>query len=127
MGFRRACARQKSASIDILVEVGPMDAPSRVDEAPVSPLLVRAVRESRVDLHRNAYRLAVFEIYVETLVDDAHVFHAVPRIEIRRLRYRGGIGLAWHDVGIWRSGLIPNVPLNLVGRTNFLRAGRGKV
>ena len=66
-----------------------MDAPSRADEVPVRPLLVRAVCESRVCLHRNAYRLAVFEIYVQTLVDDAHVFHTVPRIQIRRLHYEG--------------------------------------
>jgi hypothetical protein len=62
-----------------------MDAPSRTSGVPVRTLLVRAVRESRVDLDRNAYRLAVFEIYTETLVDDAHVFYAVSRIEIRRL------------------------------------------
>ena len=74
-----------------------MDAPSGAGGVPVRPLLVRAVCESRVDLDRNAYRLAVFEIYTETLVDNANVFHAVPRIEIRRLHYRGSIELVWHD------------------------------
>ena len=63
-------------------------------------LLFGAVRESRVDLHRDAYRLAIFEIYVKTFVDDAHVFHAVPRIEIGRFHYRRAIGLAWHGVRI---------------------------
>ena len=28
LGLRRACARQKGESIDVLVEIGPMDAPS---------------------------------------------------------------------------------------------------
>jgi hypothetical protein len=62
-----------------------MDALSRTSGVPVHTLLVCAVRESRVDLDRNAYCLAIFEIYTETLVDDAHVFYAVPMIEIRRL------------------------------------------
>lgn len=78
-----------------------MDAPSRTSGMPVRPLLVRAVRESRVDLDRNAYRLPVFEIYAETFIDNAHVFHAVPRIEIRRLHYRRAIGLVWHDGRTW--------------------------
>jgi hypothetical protein len=66
-------------------------------------LLVRAVRESRVDLDRDAYRLTVFEIYAKTFVDEAHVFHAVPRIEIRRLHDRRAVGLAWHDVSTWEE------------------------
>ena len=81
-----------------------MDAPSGANGMPVRPLLVRAVRESRVYLHRDAYRLTVFEIYAKTFVDEAHVFHAVPRIEIRRLHDRRAVGLAWHDVRLGMSG-----------------------
>lgn len=69
-----------------------MDAPPRTDEVPVRSLLVRAVRDLGIDLDRNAYRLAVFENYTETLVDDAHVFHAVARIELRSLCHRGALG-----------------------------------
>lgn len=62
LGILRACAGQKSERVDVLIEVGLMDAQSRTDELPVRSLLVRTVRDPGVDLDQNAYRLAVFGV-----------------------------------------------------------------
>ena len=62
LGILRACAGQKSERVDVLIEVGPMDAQSRTDELPVRSLLVRTVRDPGVDLDQYAYRLAVFGV-----------------------------------------------------------------
>ena len=64
-----------------------MDSTSGTVDSPVRPLLVGGVCDSRVPLHRNAYRLAVFEIDVETLVCETDVSHAMLEVGIQRIMW----------------------------------------
>jgi hypothetical protein len=83
--LRRGLTLKKGRNIDVLVEVGPMQAASSADYQPIRALRGSAPPKTRIPLQRYADRASVLEIHEEALVRYSDVPDSVLRAKFRSI------------------------------------------